>query len=63
MYGSKVMAILNIPKIWSYDHIWAYEGILKIAITFEPYIIEPTFFTFNLCFHGLRTRLKQQKYY
>ena len=40
MYGSKVMAILNIPKIWSYDHIWAYEGILKIVITFEPCIVE-----------------------
>ena len=65
----KIMILLyTVQKLWLfviYESmvLWSYLAIIKIAITFEPYILESWFLAFYPCFRGLRTRLKQIKKY
>ena len=56
----KIMILLcSVQKLWLFfitpnTAIRPYSSIMKIAITFEPYIVEPIFLFFYLCFNGLR---------
>ena len=57
-----VQKVQLFAAVWQNDIIFPYLSKTQTAITFEPYIVEQYFFALHLCFHGLRTHLKNLEF-